>query len=97
MAKVEICLSTVVGDEHLAMLIRAHGARIDIEIGVKLAEAHGVAASLEERTKSRGCEAFAEGGDHAAGNEDIPLHGPAGYTTRARFEAAISSHPLPAT
>src|SRR5690606_6679128 len=87
-------LRAVVGDEHLAVLIRAHGARIDVEIRVELAQANGIAASLEKRPKSRRCEAFAEGGDHAAGNEDVPLHGLAEYTEAGRFEAAISSHPL---
>src|SRR5690606_10830228 len=93
-AEVEVRLRAVVGDEHLAVLIRAHGARIDVEIRVELAQANGIAASLEKRPKSRRCEAFAEGGDHAAGNEDVPLHGLAEYTEAGRFEAAISSHPL---
>ena len=38
MAEIEIGLGAVVGDEHLAVLIRAHRARIDVEIGVELAE-----------------------------------------------------------
>src|SRR5262245_51095654 len=37
MAEIEVSLGAVVGDEHLAVLIGAHGPRIDIEIGVKLA------------------------------------------------------------
>jgi len=37
MTEVEIGLGAVVGDEHLAVLIRAHGPGIDIEIGVELA------------------------------------------------------------
>ncbi len=37
MAEVEVGLSAVVGDEHLAVLIGAHGSRVDIEIGVELA------------------------------------------------------------
>ena len=40
MAEVEIGLGAVVGDEHLAVLIGAHGPGIDIEIGVELAQAH---------------------------------------------------------
>ena len=36
-AQIEIGLGTVVGDEYLAMLIGAHRARIDIEVGVELA------------------------------------------------------------
>ena len=41
---VEIGLGAVVGDEYLAVLIGRHGARIDVEIGVELAQAHAVAA-----------------------------------------------------
>ncbi len=37
MAEVEIGLGAVIGDEHLAVLIGAHGPGIDIEIGVELA------------------------------------------------------------
>src|SRR5215471_480190 len=37
MPKIEVGLGAVVGDENLAVLIGAHGPRIDIEIGVKLA------------------------------------------------------------
>jgi len=33
-AEVEIGLGPVVGDEHLAVLIRAHRARIDVEVGI---------------------------------------------------------------
>jgi hypothetical protein len=47
-AEVEVGLGPVVGDEDLAVLIRAHGARIDVEIGVELAQPHLVAARLEE-------------------------------------------------
>ncbi len=36
MAQVEIGLGAVVGDEHLAVLKRAHGARIDVDIRVQL-------------------------------------------------------------
>ena len=39
MAEVEVGLGAVVGDEHLAVLIRAHRPRIDVEIGVELPQA----------------------------------------------------------
>jgi hypothetical protein len=59
-AQVEIGLRAVVGDEHLAVLIRAHGARIDVQIGVELAQAHRVAARLEERAECRCSQSLAE-------------------------------------
>ena len=35
-AEVEVGLGAVVGDEHLAVLERAHGARIDVDVRVEL-------------------------------------------------------------
>ena len=75
MPEIEIGFRPVVGDEHLAVLIRAHGARIDVEIGVELFQADRIPARLQKRAKGGGCETFSQGGDHAAGDEDVPLHG----------------------
>ena len=73
--EIEIGLGAVVGDEHLAMLIGRHRAGIDIEIGVELAQADLVAARLQQRAERRRSETFAEGGHHAAGDENVPRHG----------------------
>jgi hypothetical protein len=75
MAEIEVGLGAVIGDEDLAVLIRAHRARIDIEIGVELAQADRVAARLQQRAERRRSQTFAQRGDHAAGDEDIPRHG----------------------
>ena len=75
MAEVQIGLGAVVGDEHLPVLVRAHRARIDVEIGVELAQADGIAAGLQQRAEGSGCDAFAKRGDHAAGDEYEPRHG----------------------
>ena len=53
MAKIEVGLGPVVGDEHLAVLGRAHRSGIDVEIGVELAQADRIAARLQERPQSR--------------------------------------------
>ncbi len=74
-AEVEIGLRAVVGDEDLAVLIRAHRARIDVEIGVELAQPDRVAARLQERAEGRRRQTLAERGNHAAGDEDVPRHG----------------------
>ena len=50
-AEVEVGLGAVVGDEHLAVLIGAHGPRIDVEIGIELLEPNRIAARLKERAK----------------------------------------------
>ncbi len=75
MAEVEIGLGAVIGDEHLAVLVWRHGSGVDIEIGVELAQAHRIAARLQQGAERRRSQAFAKGGDHAAGDEDIPRHG----------------------
>ena len=51
MAEIEIGLGAVVGDENLAVLVRRHRARIDVEIGVELAQPHLVAARLQQRAE----------------------------------------------
>ena len=43
MAQIQVGLGPVVGDVDLAVLVGAHGARIDVEIGVELAQAHAIA------------------------------------------------------
>jgi hypothetical protein len=59
-AQVEVGLGPVVGHEDLAVLIRAHRARIDVEIGVELTKANLVAARLQERSERCGGEAFSQ-------------------------------------
>ena len=70
MAQVQIGLGPVIGDIDLAMLERGHRARIDIEIGVELAQTNLVAARLKQRAKGGGRKTFSQGRDHAAGDED---------------------------
>ena len=60
MAEVEIGLGAVVGDEHLAVLIGAHGPRIDVEIGVELAQAHAEPPGLQQRAERRRGQPLAE-------------------------------------
>ena len=85
MAQVEVRLGAVVGDEHLAMLGRAHRARIDVEIGVELAQPHGIAARLQKRAQSRRSQTLAKRGNHAAGDENIPRHGTLLLNDRNQF------------
>ena len=59
-AQVQIGLGAVVGEVDLAVLIGTHGPRIDVEIGVQLAQPHLETARLEECPKGRGGETFSE-------------------------------------
>ena len=47
-AEVQIGLGAVVGDVDLAVLIRTHRPRIDVEIGIELAQAHLESARLQQ-------------------------------------------------
>src|SRR5204863_8247552 len=73
--EIEVGLGPVIGDIDLAMLRRAHRARVDVEIGVELAQPDAEAPRLQQRAECRCRDALAERGDHAAGDKDIPRHG----------------------
>ena len=51
MAEIEIGFGAVVGDEDLAMFKGRHGAGIDVQVGVELAQADGKTAGLQERAE----------------------------------------------
>ena len=71
MPQIEIGLGAVVSHKDLAVLVRTHGAGIDIEIRVQLLHGDAVAALLQQECQCRPGDAFAEAGDHAAGDEDV--------------------------
>ena len=51
--EIEIGLRPVVRHEHLTMLVGAHRAGIDIEVGVELLQPDFIAARLQQRTERR--------------------------------------------
>ncbi len=59
-AEIEIRLAAVVGDEDLAVLERAHGARVHVEIGIELLNDDTKPALLEEQTDGCRRDALAE-------------------------------------
>ncbi len=75
MAQIEVGFGTVVRNEHLAMLERAHRAGIDVEVGVKLAQPDRESPRLKERAKSGRGEPLAQRGHDTAGDEDVARHG----------------------
>ena len=56
MAKIKIGFRAIIGDENLPMLIGAHRPRIDIEVGVKLAQPNLVTARLQQRAERSGSD-----------------------------------------
>ena len=70
-AEVEVGLAAVVGDVDFAVLIRAHRARIDVDVGVELLQRDLVAVAFEQGADRGGRQPLAERGHHAAGHEDV--------------------------
>ena len=70
-AKIEIRLGAVIGDVHFAVLVRAHGARIDVQIGIAFLESDSETTAFEQAANRRRCYALAQGGYNATGNKNI--------------------------
>ena len=70
-ADVEIGLGAVLGDEHLAVLERAHRARVDVQVRVELLRLHPQAARLQQPAERGGDDPLAERRDDAARDEDV--------------------------
>ena len=73
--QVEVRLGAVVGDEDLAVLVRRHRPRVDVDVGVELQDGDGESAGLEDAPDAGGGDAFAERGGDASGHKDILRHG----------------------
>ena len=72
--QIQIGLGAVIGHEHLAVLQRAHGARVHVHIGVQLLAGHLQATALQKPTQRCSSNAFAQTGDHAAGHKNKFCH-----------------------
>ena len=56
MAKIKIGFRTIIGDEDFTVLIGAHGPRIDVKVGVKLAQPNLITARLQQRAERSGSD-----------------------------------------
>ena len=72
--EVEVGLTPVLGDEHLAVLAGVHGPRVHVDVGVELAHRHAQATAFEESAERGGGETLAEGARDSAGDEDELAH-----------------------
>lgn len=70
-AEVEVGLGAVIEDVDLTVLVRRHGAGIDIEVGVEFLDLDLEAAVFEKGADGGGGESFSERGDDSSGDEDI--------------------------
>ena len=51
MTEIEIGLRSVIGNVHLSMLIRRHGAGIDIDIGIELLDRYAESSCFQKKTE----------------------------------------------
>ena len=86
MAKVEIRLSAVVRHEDLAVLVRAHRPRIDVDVRIEFLNGHLDAPAFQETAERSRRNAFAEGRYNTAGNENILCHCSASCSERTADE-----------
>ena len=75
MAQVEVGFAAVVQHVDFAVLVGAHGARIDVDIGVELLHADAEPALFQQHADRGAGQSFAQRADHAAGNENMLAHG----------------------
>ena len=74
--EVKIGLGPVLGDEHLAVLVRRHRPRIDVDVRIELLELDAQASGDQQPSDRRCRNALAERGNDPAGDEDearLPL------------------------
>lgn len=67
--KIEVGFSAVLRHEHLAVLERAHRARVDVDVGIEFEEGDFEAARLKNGRERGGGDALAERGHNATGDE----------------------------
>ncbi len=92
MAKVKVGLGPVIGHEDLAMFEGRHGARVDVQVGVELAQPDGIAARLQQRPQRGRGKALAQRGHHAARNENVTRQSGNPRVRSARFGLVESQH-----
>jgi hypothetical protein len=57
-AEVEIGFGTIVSDKNFAVLERAHGAGVDIEIRIELLQGDTESPAFQEAANGRGCDSL---------------------------------------
>ena len=77
--EVEVGLTAVVGDEHLAVLVRVHRPRVDVDVGIELLQRDAQPAQLEQAAERGSGEALAERTGDPTSHEDVFRHGTTGY------------------
>jgi len=70
-AQIEIGLRAIVGDIDLAVLKRAHRARVDVDVGIEFLQRDLVPMALEQTADRRSRQALAERRHHTTRHENV--------------------------
>ncbi len=69
--QIQIGLGSIVGDEHLTVLVGGHRAGIDVDVRIELLDRHLEAALHEEPSEGRRGDPLPQGRNDAARDEDV--------------------------
>ncbi len=72
--QIQVCLSAVLGHKHLTVLEGAHGAWVDVDIGVELEQGHLQATRFEDGPQGGRGDALAKRRNNAASDEYKTRH-----------------------
>src|SRR5207247_6695706 len=70
-AEVQVDLRAVVEDEHLAVLVRIHRPRVDVQVGIDLDRTDLQTLRLQEDADGRGADSLPEARQNATRDDDI--------------------------
>ena len=88
-AEVEVGFGAVVGDEHLAVLERAHGARIHVDVRIELDHGDLEPAGFEDGAERGGGNALSKRGNDATGDEYESGHFKTGRARRLSRQGMV--------
>ena len=71
MSQIKVCFRTIISYKNLAMLIRAHCARVNIDIRVELLDSNPIAAAFQQTAQRRSSNALAQRRNNAACHKNI--------------------------
>ena len=74
MTQIQICLSTVLGDIDLAVLIRAHGSRIHVDIWIEFLGCDRQPARFQKSSDAGCSNTFTKSGNNTACHENVFGH-----------------------
>ena len=74
MSEVEICFGAVLRNVYLAVLVRAHGAGIDINVRIELLSRYFKPSCFKQSAKRSCCDSFSETGNNTACYKNIFSH-----------------------